>query len=585
MNRFEAAVPEFQWLLTHVIEFDDVLSMCNVAGLDRESTDQLLSSAGRFIAGAIAPISEQSDQVGARLENGRVLAPPGWKQAYGSWRESGWSALSAPQSHGGQGMPFLLQACVATMLGGADLGFAMVAVSARGASSVLLAHADADLAAVCVPRLANGEWTATIAITEAQAGSDVGLISATAARQPDGRFALTGTKIFISGGDHDLTEQILHIVLARTSGAAAGVKGLSLFLVPSRHFTPEGELHGRNSVCATRLEKKMGLHGSPTCELAFDAAEAILVGAEGAGLASLFTMMNELRIEVALNAVGISASATAHAIAYANERRQGRGPKGEGGPVVISHHPDVHRMLLIMQTLTDGGRALILEVARLMDLARLSSTAEAREHAKLRLEWLLPICKATLSENAVEIADIGIQVRGGHGFVRDSGAEQFFRDCRVLPIYEGTNGIHAIDLVTRKLQRGGGRAFDAFVQDIHGDLQKYAQRADLTDIHGTLQVGVVILETVSSKLLASGSECELGVLFGAKAYLDLAGRVAMCWMWLRMAAAATDARDAISEQKRALASFFAEYYEPEFHLHAARVLKALQQRILSSRAA
>jgi alkylation response protein AidB-like acyl-CoA dehydrogenase len=585
MMRFDAAVEDFQWLLGQVIELDEVMQISTVEGLDRETIDDLLLSAGNFVAGTIAPISEQSDRVGARLQDGRVILAPGWKEAYRAWRESGWSALSAPPQYGGQGMPFVIQACIATMLGGADLGFAMVAVASRAAGSVLWAHATPDLIKVCLPRLASGQWTATIAITEAQAGSDVGLISTKATRRPDGRFTLTGSKIFISGGDHDLTEQILHIVLARLEGAPPGVKGLSLFLVPSRLFTPDGELHGRNTVSVSRIEDKMGLHGSPTCVLDFAAADGVMIGPEGGGLASLFTMMNELRIEVALNAVGISACATSHAIAYAGERRQGRAIAGGAAPVAISQHPDVRRMLLIMSALTAGGRALVLEAARLFDLARLSPTAEGREQAALRLEWLLPICKATLSDNAVEIANIGIQIRGGHGFVRESGAEQFLRDCRVLPIYEGTNGIHAIDLVARKLQRGRGQACYAFIKDIRYDLERLASRADLTDIYDTVSLGVEALETLSGKLIACGPEHEFGVLFGAKAYLDLAGRVAMSWMWLRMAAVAGRASDARSMEKRALASFFASYYEPEIRLHTARVLKALQQPMSSSRAA
>ena len=578
MIRFDAALAEFHWLLEHVVDIDEVLSLSGVEGLDRETTAQLLDAAGEFIGTAIAPLNEPSDRIGVSMQDGRVLTPPGWREAYEAWRDNGWPALGVPPSHGGQGMPFILQACVAAMLGGADLAFAMVAVSARGAGSVLLAHAESDLAAICVPRLASGEWTATIAITEAQAGSDVGLISTKATRRPDGRFALTGSKIFISGGDHDLTEQILHIVLARCEGAVPGVKGLSLFLVPSRLFTATGELQGRNAVAVSSLEEKMGLHGSATCVLDFAGAEGVMIGAEGAGLATLFTMMNELRIEVALNAVGLSACATAHAIAYAAERRQGRAFAGGGtGAVSIAEHPDVQRMLLIMRVLTDGGRALMLEAARSFDLARLAPAADARAEAKLRLEWLLPICKASLSENAVEVADIGIQIRGGHGFVRESGAEQFLRDVRVLPIYEGTNGIHAIDLVTRKLQRGGGRAYQLFIDDIRKDLQKFADRADLSDIHGTVQRGVDLLSEVSSKLAAGAPGTEAGTLFGAKSYLDLAGRVAMAWMWLRMASAAKPGADAMTREKRALASFFASYYEPELQLHAARVLNALNR--------
>jgi alkylation response protein AidB-like acyl-CoA dehydrogenase len=585
VTRFDPAVDEFQWLLTQVIDCDHVLAMCGVDGLDGESTSQMLGAAGDLIGSAIAPISEQSDRIGATLQGGRVFTPPAWKEAYRAWRDNGWSALSAPPSHGGQGMPFLLQACVATMLGGADLGFAMVAVSARAAASVLFAHADPDLSAICVPRLASGEWTATIAITEPQAGSDVGLITTRAARSSDGHFRIFGSKIFISGGDHDLTEQILHLVLARTEGAASGVKGLSLFLVPSRVFSPAGTLLVRNSVAVSRIEEKMGLHGSPTCAMDFDGAQGVMIGAEGAGLACLFTMMYELRIEVALNAVGISTCATSHAQAYAGERRQGRSPGGAAGAVPIACHPDVQRMLMIMHALTDGGRALVLETARHMDLARLAPAAPMREEARARLEWLLPICKATLSDNAVEIANLGIQVRGGHGFVRDSGAEQFLRDVRVLPIYEGTNGIHAIDLVTRRLQRGG-RGYPLFVADVRADLKTFEGRTELTDNLSMLQRGIEILTQVSDQLIgARGAASESGSLFAAKAYLDLAGRVAMAWMWLRMAAAASSSDTPLCREKRVLARFFASYYEPEFHLHAARVHTALQEPNFSIRAA
>lgn len=584
MTRFDAAIDEFQWLLTHVIDCGDVLAKSDVDGLDLETSSQMLAAAGELIGNAIAPISEQSDRIGASLQGGRVITPPGWKEAYSAWRENGWSGLSTPPSHGGQGMPFILQSCVATMLGGADLGFAMVAVSARAAASVLLAHADPDLSSICVPRLASGEWTATIAITEPQAGSDVGLITTRAVRSSDGHFLLSGAKIFISGGDHDLTEQILHLVLARIEGAAPGVKGLSLFLVPSRRFTSDGTLLERNAVAVSRIEEKMGLHGSATCAMDFDGAEGVMIGAEGAGLASLFTMMYELRIEVALNAVGVSACATAHAEDYAADRRQGRSPGGRG-PVPIGQHPDVQRMLLIMHSLTDGGRALCLEAARQMDMARLARMAPVREDARSRLEWLLPICKATLSDNAVEIANLGIQIRGGHGFVRDSGAEQFLRDVRVLPIYEGTNGIHAIDLVTRRLQRGG-RGYQLFLADVRADLQNYAGRAELIDNLSMLQTGVEILAQASEKLIAAGHDAgETGSLFAAKAYLDLAGRVAMAWMWLRMAAAATCSDTPMCHEKRARARFFALYYGPELHLHAARVQAALDEPDFSIRAA
>jgi hypothetical protein len=323
-----------------------------------------------------------------------------------------------------------------------------------------------------------------------------------------------------------------------------------------------------------RIEKKMGLHGSATCVLDFDGAQGSLIGAEGQGLQTLFTMMNELRIEVALSAVGISACATAHAIAYANERRQGRDLSGRG-PVPIIAHPDIERMIRIMRCLTDGGRALILHAACLIDLERSAVTADERAAAAMRTAWLLPICKATVSDNSVEVAGLGIQVRGGHGYVRESGAEQFLRDARVLPIYEGTNGIHGINLATRGLQRDRGAACRAFLADIGADLERSAGRPELTYIHDCLHEGAALFRESSERLLRARPEQIHAVLSGANAYLALAGRVALAWMWLRMAAVQLPAEDEVIREKRALANFYVRYFTPEFALHAARVQHAL----------
>jgi alkylation response protein AidB-like acyl-CoA dehydrogenase len=585
VSRFDAAVEDFRWLLSKVIKVDDLLALSGVENLDGEAVNQVLVAAGEFVTTTIAPLSQLSDRIGARFDAGRVRMAPGWHEAFRSWRDHGWPGLSAPSAYGGQGMPYIVQACVATMLGGADLAFAMIAVSARGAISVLAAHADPRLAAICVPRLARGEWTATIAITEAQAGSDVGLISTRASRSPNGSFALTGSKVFISGGDHDLTKQIVHLVLARIEGGLPGTKGLSLFLVPARRFSDDGELLGGNGATVTGIEQKMGLHGSPTCTLTFENSEGILIGAEGAGLATLFTMMNELRLEVALNAIGISASATRHAQSYAAERRQGRSVLDRTATVALDQHPDIQRMLHIMRVLTEGGRALVLETSRSMDLVRLSPSEEIRDQAAHRLEWLLPVCKASLSEYAVEVADLGIQIRGGHGYVSDSGAEQFLRDARVLPIYEGTNGIHAINLVSRTLRRGGGRSYQRFIGDIRDDLRIIQSRTDLTDIRATVEQGVSVLEVVSGRLSAYMADNEWAPLYAAKAYLDLVGRVALGWMWLRIAAAATEPTDAISRDKRKLASFFSGYFEADFQLHGSRVLAILDRPSFLSYAA
>ncbi len=566
MTRFDAATADFNWLLQNVVRLDDVLATGAFPHVDNEIAADLVTAAGDFIGEVIAPLSEASDRIGVSLKQGRVQTPPGWKEAYALWREGGWPGLTAPRSYGGQEVPFLLQACVATMLGGADLAFAMVSAAPRAACSVLLAHGEPGLRDLCVPKLASGEWGATIAMTEPQAGTDVGMLRTKAVRRGD-RFALSGSKMFISNGDTDLTDQILHLMLARIEGAPAGVKGLSLFLVPNVQMTADGSLGARNGVSVARLEEKMGLHGSATCVLNIVEAEGFLIGRENEGLQAMFTMMSELRIETGLSAVGIGASATAHARAYAHDRRQGRRPGGDG-PAPIAEHPDVARMLSIMTVLTEGGRALVLENAKLIDLGRHAADEADRARADRLSAWLLPICKAALSDNAIDVANLGIQIFGGHGFVRESGAEQFLRDVRVLALYEGANGIQAIDLVMRKLKRDTGASLRDFVAAISVDRQAAANTPGVDAIRTAVESGLQSLERASQALLAAGSDREDAVLAGASAYLALVGRLSLAWMWLRMA-------NAGSEQKRRHAAFFAQYYEAEFQLHESRVLRAL----------
>lgn len=565
MTRFDAATEDFLWLLRHVMPTQEMLS----GEVDLDTLEQVIETAAGFIRNRIAPLNAASEEIGVKLVDGRVVTPPGWRDGWREWGEGGWAGLGLPAEHGGQGMPFVAQAVIATMLGGADVAFAMVSASARGAASVLAAHGSEEQKALCLPRLAAGEWTATIVITEPQAGSDVGLIRTKAAAQADGSHALSGTKIFISGGDHDLSEQILHIVLARIEGAAPGIKGLTLFLVPSRRFDADGALGERNGVSVSRIEEKMGLHGSATCVLDMEGAQGWRIGAEGQGLAALFVMMNELRLEVALSAIGLCAGATRHANAYAEERLQGRDLSGKG-PAPIANHPDVRRMLDIMAALTDGGRALILEAARLVDLDQHGPTPIIRRDAADRLAWLLPICKAAISDNALEVTSHGIQIRGGHGYVRESGAEQFYRDARVLPIYEGANGIHAGALATRNLQKDGGASARSFLAPMQADVDASADVPQAQAIRACLIDGIARFRAVSDLLLANAAQAE-AVLAASYDYITLAGRVALAWMWLRMAAAEVSADDALIARKRELAAFYALHYGPEIAMLAERI--------------
>jgi alkylation response protein AidB-like acyl-CoA dehydrogenase len=385
-------------------------------------------------------------------------------------------------------------------------------------------------------------------MTEPNAGSDVGAAVVKAERRGDGAYALVGTKIFISGADHDLTEQIIYLALARVPGAPPGTRGLSLFVVPTRRIGPDGALGPRNDIRIARIEDKMGLHGSPTCVVEFAGAEAHLVGAENEGIRNIFHMVNVMRLEVASQGPALGGAALARAFDHAASRVQGGRPIGE--------HPDVRRMLLVMKAWVEGVRALVLETALALDLAAAAPGATERQAALDLAEWLLPIGKTIGSEMAIEVANLAIQVHGGHGYVRESGVEQIARDARILPIYEGTSGIQAIDTLTRKLARDDGRRYRVFADRIAADLRALAGRDDLAPIRDAVTAGLAVLENATRDIAAALEAAPRDALAGASAYQRLAAIVAIAWMWLR-AAAVDETGD-----KRAAAAVFAERVMP-----------------------
>ncbi len=558
-SAFDPAAEDFIWLLRHVSPLPE---SSGHADFDIDTAAQVLDEAARFIADRIAPLAEASDTIGARLENGRVVTAPGWRAAYTEWCEAGWQGLAAPQQYGGMGAPAPVQAAVTAMLAAADLSFAMLPGGSRACAALLAAHADEATKTLCLPKLASGEWAATIAMTEAQAGTDAGLIRTKAVPLGGGAYALSGTKIFISNGDHDLTEQILHVTLARISGAPEGTRGLSLFLVPARKMDADGTPGAPNGVRALSLEHKTGLSGSPTCVLEFDSAEATLIGAENSGLAVLFAMLNEMRLDVGLSAAGLAASAASHARAYAQERRQGKA-EGVSGPAPIAAHPDVRRMLSIMAALTEGGRALAMETARQIVMAE-EGDAEAARLAAL----LTPVCKAGLSEMAFTVASMGVQVFGGHGYIRESGAERFLREARVLSLYEGANGVQAADLAMRKLRKDGGAGFAALDARIAADLARLAGRGEAAAIHVALETARTELAGAAQAVLAAPEDAQ--ALAAAWPFLELTAHTCLCWMWLLMAGADAPA-DSVLARKQALARFFAAYYGGEAVMLGKRV--------------
>jgi alkylation response protein AidB-like acyl-CoA dehydrogenase len=523
----------------------------------------VLREGAKFAEEVLSPTNGPGDEVGARLLGERVEFPPGYAEAYRQYARDGWLGLDLPASIGGQGLPRVVQAAFAEMTNGANLAFSMLPVTLRAAARLLLEHGDDALVRRYGAGLADGSCAATIAITESDAGSDVGRLKTQALPQPDGTYQLRGTKIFISNGDHDLAPQIVHMVLARVSGAPSGTRGISLFLVPKTVDS------GRNPTRVVRLEHKMGLKGSPTCVLALEGATGYRVGAEGRGLQQMFAMVNTMRLEVAIQGVGIAGAATARAVRHALERLQGGPP--DRAPVPIAEHPDVRRMLLTMRARTEAARALTLEAALQLDRSEHAVDPESRERARGLAQWLLPICKAWSSDTGFDVANLAIQVFGGHGYVTDSGIEQYVRDVRIAGIYEGTNGIQAIDLVQRKLIGDGGVRQREWLARIHADLAAAMSDPSLEVLRAGLEPAVAALERCSAQLLEQAKSGASGVEGGAVGYLRLAGLVGGGWMWLRMAAAASQATP-LHRIKRRLAAFYIQHLLPEYVVLSSQAL-------------
>jgi 3-(methylthio)propanoyl-CoA dehydrogenase len=430
-------------------------------GPDSDTVDAVLEGAAALAEGEFAPLARAGDAVGARWDNGVVTMPEGYKAAWQSFVEGGWMTLAARKEHGGQGLPFVLSAALMDDLNAANVGFALCPMLSMGAIEALERHGSDELKRDYLPKIVSGEWPATMNLTEPQAGSDVGALKTRAEPNGDGSWRLTGTKIFITYGEHDLSDQIVHMVLARTPGAPEGTRGISLFLVPK--LLPDGSC---NDLRCVSIEHKMGIHASPTCVMSYgDEAGAIgwLVGPENGGMAAMFTMMNNARLNVGLQGVGIAERATQRAVAYALDRKQGHRNRL---PVPIAEHPDVRRMLMRMRALTTGARALAYYA-----FGQLDRGARGDPQAAMRADVLTPLVKAWCTDVGCEVASLGVQVHGGMGYIEETGAAQHLRDARIAPIYEGTNGIQAADLVGRKLGLDGGLAFDGLIADIEAEAQ------------------------------------------------------------------------------------------------------------------
>ena len=504
--------------------------------IDRETADAILEEAAKLASKTIAPLNRPGDEQGCQWHDGQVITPTGYKEAYQLFSAGGWTGLGGNPEYGGMGMPKVLAAQFDEMTSSASLAFTLYPSLGAGACLAIDAHASDDLKATYLPPIYSGQWTGTMCLTEAHAGSDLGIIRTKAEDNGDGSYAITGTKIFITGGEHDLSENIIHLVLAKLADAPAGPKGISLFLVPKFLVNPDGSPGERNGLSCGAIEKKMGIHGSATCVMNFDGATGYLVGEVNKGLNAMFTMMNYERLHVGIQGLGASEMSYQTALAYARDRLQGRSANGAQQPDKTADpllvHGDIRRMLLNTKAFNEAGRAFSTYVAMQLDIARFSPDAQEREKANALAALLTPVVKAFLTDIGLESCIAGQQILGGHGYIREWGQEQLVRDVRIAQIYEGTNGIQALDLLGRKIFQNDGAYLGILLNDITLSVKPEDEFAE------TLLNAVDQLEKLTARLLSESRRAPDTINAAGVDYLNALAYVCFGWMWLSMSKAA-----------------------------------------------
>ncbi|WP_417811705.1 acyl-CoA dehydrogenase [Thalassospira alkalitolerans] len=576
MTDFTPPIRDLRFLIHDVIGLQTVAELPGFGETSPDLVDAILEEAGKLAKGVLAPLNRIGDQEGSVLDdNGTVRTPTGWKDAYEKFCEGGWQGISAPEKEGGMGLPLLLGAAVGEMWHSANMAFALCPMLTSGAIELLTIHGTDEQRALYLSRMISGEWTGTMNLTEPQAGSDLSKVRSMATPAGDGTYRITGQKIFITYGDHEMTDNIVHLVLARTPDAPNGVKGISLFIVPKFIVDTNGKIGPRNDVKCISLEHKLGIHASPTAVLSFGdkgGATGYLVGEEGHGLACMFTMMNNARLAVGQQGVAISERAYQQAVAYARDRKQGKSPT-TGQDDAIIHHGDVQRMLIRMRATTEAARALSLYAAAQLDIAHHHENGNTRKSAQSRADILIPMVKGWSTDLGVENASLGIQVHGGMGFIEETGAAQHLRDARIAPIYEGTNGIQALDLIGRKLLRDNGVAMHILIDEIREALIGDFTDADVTHTAKTLGQAVNQLETTTNDILArcaNGAELAQSV---ASPYLRQASICVAGWLMLRslQKLANINDNDGFAASKRLNCNFFFGQVVPEAQFMASQI--------------
>ncbi|MGP4693349.1 acyl-CoA dehydrogenase [Agrobacterium cavarae] len=565
---YTAPVDDIAFTLKHVAGLGDALQSGALGDLDEDLVDAILHEAGRFATEEVAPLAEIGDRQGSRMVDGEVRTPDGWAGLYHRWAEGGWNGLTAPEEFGGQGLPHMLNVAALEMWNSGSMAFALCPTLTMGAIESITAHGSDALKAVYLENLVSGKWTGTMNLTEPQAGSDLAALKTRAERADDGTYRIFGQKIYITWGEHDAAENIIHLVLARLPDAPAGTRGISLFLVPK--FLPDaaGNPGERNDLFCHALEHKLGIHGSPTCTMIFGdgrygqekGAIGWLVGEENKGLACMFTMMNNARLAVGMQGVAICEAATQKAIQYAKERTQGKAPGTTAtGMSPIIEHPDIARTLLTMKALTQGSRAISFACAHAIDMSHAESDAGTQKFWQERAALLTPIAKSFSTDAGVDVASLGIQVHGGMGFIEETGAARYLRDARIAPIYEGTNGIQAIDLVMRKLPLSGGHHVRGFIEELKAIAEdvRASNKPELGETARYLDQSIADLEAATDWLLDAQAKGEAAaVLAGATPYQRLFG-LALTGVYLAKGALAA-VEDGQGTKRASLCRFAAE---------------------------
>jgi acyl-CoA dehydrogenase len=583
MPSYKAPVDDVQFLWNDVFGIDRYSNLPGFADASPDVVSAILGEAAKYCEQVLTPLNAIGDRQGCtRHPDGRVTTPQGFAEAYKQLVDGGWIGISAPAEFGGMGLPMILTEVVNEFLCSANMAFAMYPGLTQGAIAALLAHGSSEQKALYVPKMVAGEWAGTMNLTEPHCGTDLGMLRAKAVKQGDGSYKITGTKIFISAGEHDLAANIIHLVLARIEGAPAGTKGISLFVVPKMLPNPDGSVGARNAVACGSLEEKMGIHGNATCVMNYDGATGWLMGEENRGLHAMFTMMNEARLGVGVQGLAQSEVAYQNAVAYAKERLQGRsmsGPKAKDKPAdPIIVHPDVRRTLMTIKAFNEAARALVMWAAISSDLVHRSPDDKTRQAADDHLGLLTPVIKGVLTDQGFANTVLAQQMFGGHGYIAEHGMEQFVRDARITMLYEGANGIQALDLVGRKLPKDGGRALQAFFAEVQGFIKEHGADAGMKPYVGPLGQALGHLQQATMWFMQNAMAKPENAGAGAYDFMHLFGLVGLGYMWCRMAAAAREKLKAgangSTEQMNAklvTGRFFMERMLPETGAQLARI--------------